>query len=238
MASRFAVDLSAADLERAARILAVRSRREASSAFTGGYASAFRGGGLEFDELRPYVPGDDVRTIDWNATARMGEPYVKRFREEREKTLLLALDTSASMRFGSAGRAKAAVAAHAVALLAAAAGRAGDRVGLIAFDEDVHCEVTPSRGDAHVWRVLRTAISAAGASRGGTDLGAALARARGVTRHASVIVLLSDFRDEARFGATEAARFPLADFATAARRHELVAVVTHDPRDDEIPDVG
>ena len=112
---------SGAELERAARLLEVRSRREASSAFSGGYRSAFRGGGIEFEESRPYLPGDDVRALDWNATARSGVPYVKRFREERDQTVLLAVDVSASMSFGSAGRAKAALAAHAAALIAAAA---------------------------------------------------------------------------------------------------------------------
>ncbi len=148
------VPVSTEDLSRAARLLVVRSRREATGLFAGNYVSAFRGGGLEFDESRPYVPGDDVRSIDWNATARNGEPYVKRFREERDRTLLLALDVSASMRFGSAGRAMAATAAHAAALLAVAAGRAGDRVGLVAFDASVRTALPPARGDAHVWSLI------------------------------------------------------------------------------------
>ena len=97
-------DVSSADLARSARLLVVRSRREATGLFAGNYVSAFRGGGLEFDESRPYVPGDDVRTIDWNATARYGDTFVKLFREERDQTLLFALDASASMRFASIAR--------------------------------------------------------------------------------------------------------------------------------------
>ena len=236
MATRFAVDVSARELERAARILVIRSRREASSAFTGGYTTAFRGGGLEFDELRPYVPGDDVRTIDWNATARTGAVYVKRFREEREKTLLLALDTSASMRFGTAGRAKVAVAAHALALLAAAAGRAGDRIGLLAFDSNVHTELAPARGEAHVWRVVRAAICAARESRGRTDLRPVLARSLTLTRPRSVLVLLSDFRGDGPSGAPPG--LSRGELASVTRRHEVVALVAHDPREDALPDVG
>ena len=124
MATPERVEVSGEELLRAARILAVRSRRESTGLFTGNYLSAFRGGGLEFEESRPYVPGDDVRTIDWNATARNDELFVKRFREERDQTLLFALDVSASMRFGTAGRAKASTAAHALSLMAAAAGPA------------------------------------------------------------------------------------------------------------------
>ena len=110
------IELSGEELLRAARFLAVRSRREATGLFAGNYRSAFRGGGLEFEESRPYVAGDDVRSIDWNATARNDELFVKRFQEERDQTLLFALDVSASMQFGSAGRSKAATAAHALAM--------------------------------------------------------------------------------------------------------------------------
>ena len=129
--------MSSAALARAARLLVVRSRREATGLFAGNYVSAFRGGGLEFEESRPYAPGDDVRSIDWNATARHGETFVKQFREERDQTLHFALDVSGSMRFSSAGPSKAVTAAHALALLASAASRAGDRIGLVAFDARV-----------------------------------------------------------------------------------------------------
>ena len=128
-ASSGGFDLSTSDLARAARLLVLRSRREASGLFAGNYASAFRGGGLEFEESRPYASGDDVSSLDWSATARTGELYVKRFREERNQTLLLALDTSGSMAFGSTDRTKAETAAHALALVTAAASRAGDRTG-------------------------------------------------------------------------------------------------------------
>jgi uncharacterized protein (DUF58 family) len=122
---------------------------------------------MEFDESRPYVPGDDVRHFDWNATARTGEPFVKRFREERDQTLILLLDVSASMAFASGGRTKAELAAQASALLAAAAGRVGDRVGLVAFGAGVVRELRPRRGDAHVFALVRSAVEASRNPAGG-----------------------------------------------------------------------
>jgi uncharacterized protein (DUF58 family) len=224
---------AAAELARAARLLTLRSRREATSVLGGAYTSAFRGGGVEFEELRPYVPGDDVRALDWNATARTGTPFVRRFREDRDQTLLLLLDVSASMHFGAAGRSKAALAAHLAALLATAAGRAGDRIGLLAFDDAVRDELPPDRGPAHAFRVVRRAVSAAGRAGGATGLSAALARLPGHARLPAIVCLISDFRDP-QLG--EASTRSL--LAAAAARHDLVSLVLHDPREDELPDAG
>ncbi len=226
-------DVSSADLARAARLLVVRSRREATGLFAGNYVSAFRGGGLEFDESRPYVPGDDVRSIDWNATARHGETFVKRHREERDQTLLFALDVSASMRFASVGASKAATAAHALALLAAMASRAGDRMGLVAFDDRVRAKVPVGRGVAHGRLLVRTAVECAARSDGATRLGVGLRAIRAAARRRAVFVILSDFRDEAFFGS--AAEATLADLA---RRHDLVSAVPLDPRELRLPRVG
>jgi uncharacterized protein (DUF58 family) len=225
--------VSTRDLSRAARLLVVRSRREATGLFAGNYASAFRGGGLEFDESRPYVPGDDVRSIDWNATARHGETFVKLFREERDQTLLFALDVSASMRFGSAGASQAGVAAHALALLSAAAGRAGDSVGLVAFDAALRAQVPVARGVAHSLRVVRTALACAAAADGATRLAVGLRalRAQAQRRHA-VIVVLSDFRDD------EGARAAGDELAFLSRRHDVVAAVLVDPREILLPRAG
>jgi uncharacterized protein (DUF58 family) len=217
-----------AELARAARVLTLRSRREATSVLGGAYTSAFRGGGTEFEELRPYLPGDDVRALDWNATARTGAPFVRRFREERDQTLLLLLDVSASMRFGTTGRSKASLGAHLAALLAAAAGRAGDRVGFLAFDDGVRDELLPDRGPAHAWRVVRRAVAAAGRASGATGLAAALARLGRHARRPAIVFLLSDFRD-----AGFAAALP-----AAASRHDLVSAVLHDPREEELPPIG
>jgi uncharacterized protein (DUF58 family) len=229
---------SAAELERAARLLEVRSRREASSAFAGGYRSAFRGGGIEFEESRPYLPGDDVRALDWNATARSGSPYVKRFREERDQTVVLAVDVSASMSFGSAGRAKAALAAHAAALIATAAGRAGDRVGLLSFDTEIREDIPAASGEAHTWRILRALVTAAVPSSGGTELGTVISRLRSGIRRRAIVFVFSDFRDDPFFATRATGRPPRTDLVALARRHDLVAVFVHDPREEEIPNVG
>jgi uncharacterized protein (DUF58 family) len=221
--------LSTRDLSRAARLLSLRSRREATGLFAGNYTSAFRGGGLEFEEARPYVPGDDVRTIDWNATARSPEPYVKRFREERNQTLLFALDVSGSMGFGSQEQAKAVTAAHALALMAAAAGRAGDRIGLVAFDQSVRARVGIGRGGAHSLHVIRSAVEVAGTSRAGTRLAVGLRALRSMTRRRAVVVVLSDFRDPD--GLAHA-------FGDLSSRHDVVAAVIADPREEELPPAG
>ncbi len=230
-----------ADLERAARLLLVRSRREAAGGLAGGYRSAFRGGGVEFDESRPYVPGDDVRFIDWNALARTGTPYVKHHREERDQTVILALDVSRSMGFGSEGPGKAAAASHAAALLTAAAVRTGDRVGLLTFDHEIRSEIPPARGTGHSWRILRALVTAASDSAGRTDLAAPLARIRGGVSRRAVVVLISDFRDENLFGeaaAPGAAQSARADLVALARRNDVVAVLVHDPREESLPRVG
>lgn len=225
------------DLARAARVLWVRSRRVAAGLAAGGYATAFRGAGMEFDESRPYVPGDDLRHFDWNAMARTGEPFVKRFREERDQTLVLLLDVSASMGFASGGCTKAELAAQAAALLATAAGWVGDRVGLVAFGTDVVDELRPRRGDAHVFGLVRRALEASRRPAGGTSLAAALARLPALASHRAIVVVLSDFRDEALVGAATP-RGARAGLVSAARHHDLVAMPVHDPREQELPDCG
>ncbi|MDJ0850554.1 MAG: DUF58 domain-containing protein [Myxococcota bacterium] len=222
--------VSAADLARAVRLLAVRSRREATGLFAGNYASAFRGSGLEFEESRPYSPGDDVSVLDWSATARSGELYVKRFREERNQTLLFALDASASMLFGTAGRTRAETAAHALALLVAAASRAGDRTGLVVSGGS-GTAVPVGRGSAHGLRVIRAAVDAAARPDGAARLSAGLRALRGLGRRRSAVFVLSDFRDENRL----ALRGELAELG---RRHDLVALPIVDPADEALPHAG
>jgi uncharacterized protein (DUF58 family) len=175
-------------------VLILRSRLEATGLFAGNYRSAFRGGGLEYEESRPYTPGDEVRWLDASATARTGIPYVKRFREERDRSLLLGLDVSGSMGFGKAaerprseaepseggplqewGASKSRTAAHALALLASAAGRAGDRIGLVTFDGRVREEAPLARDRAQSARLIQLATRAAAQSRGTTDLAAGAA---------------------------------------------------------------
>ncbi|MEB2346752.1 MAG: DUF58 domain-containing protein [Deltaproteobacteria bacterium] len=227
--------LGPAAAARAARLLWVRSRREATSWLVGGYASAFRGGGVEFEELRPYTPGDDVRAIDWNATARSGEPWVKRFREERAHTVLVLLDVSASMAFGS-GQAKLASAAYAAALVAAAAGRAGDRVGLALFSDSLRSALPPARGALHGWRLVRSIARESLRAGGATELGLAAGWALGAARRRALVVLLSDFRDPAL--ARAVASGGSSPLAALAERHELVSIVVEDPRERALAAAG
>ena len=229
------IDVAAEELARAARLLAVRGRREATGLFAGNYASAFRGGGIEFEESRPWAPGDDVATFDWNATARTGEPYVKRFRAERNQTLFFALDVSGSMRFGSAAASKLATALHALLLLAAAASRVGDRLAFVAFDDAPRASLPPGRGAAHAQRIGEAASRCLAAPGGATRLAIALRALRTATRRRSVLVLLSDFLDPALV-APDAG---LCDELTRlARRHELVAIGVQDARERELVAAG
>ncbi len=228
----------AGQLERAARTLWIRARREAASVLAGGYRSSVRGGGSEFEESRPYEPGDDVRSIDWNATARTGTPYVKRFREERDQTLLLALDTSASMAFAGPGRSKAAAAAHCAALLAAAALHVGDRVGLVGFDVAPRVLLPPGRGDAHALRLMRALLASPPPTRGETSFAAALAGIRERFRRRAVLFLLSDFRDDGLLASARTPHGARTELAIAARRHDVFAVALSDPHEHELPASG
>lgn len=223
------------ELARAARLLALRGRRAAASLYAGGYSSAFRGAGIEFDELRPYVAGDDVRSIDWNATARRGQPYVKRFREERDQTLWLLLDVSASMGFGTVGRSKAQAAAHAAALLAAAATHAGDRVGLVTFADGVRNVLRADRGQGHAWRLIQTAVRDATRCAGGTDLAVVARELHARRMRRGIAVLLSDLRDEAALPPGGGAGPSLVRLASD---RDLVVAAVADPRELTLPAVG
>src|SRR5947207_7685514 len=146
------------DLLKKVRRLEIRSRHLVEDMFSGGTESVFKGRGVEFEEVRPYVPGDEVRDIDWNVTARLGSPYVKRFVEERELTVLLVVDVSGSMRFGTAGQEKRELAAELCAVLGFAAISQNDRVGLILASDDVEHFVPPARGRTHLLRLLRDVL--------------------------------------------------------------------------------
>jgi uncharacterized protein (DUF58 family) len=231
-------EVTSQNLDRAARRLAIRSRRESRGLFAGSYASAFRGGGIEFEESRPYVPGDDVRNLDQVATARTGEPFVKRFREERNHTLIFALDISASMRFGTRGLSKAATATHALALIATAAGRAGDRSALVTFDHAVRERVPVGRGLAHTWSLIRAAAAAAAATAGETRIEAGVRGLIPQTRHPATVVLLSDFRDSRLFSVAGRPGDLRRAFAPLTQRCDVIAGVIVDPSEERLPPVG
>jgi uncharacterized protein (DUF58 family) len=215
------------DILRRVRELEIRTRRAVRDILAGQYSSVFKGRGIEVSEVRAYEPGDDVRTIDWNVTARFGHPYVKRFVEERELTVILALDGSASGRFGSAEAWKSERAAEVTALLAAAAIRNNDKVGLVVFTDRVEKHIRPQKGRSHVLRVIREALFFR--PRGTrTSIAAALEHVSHVQKRRAVVFLISDFLDE---GYQDL-------LAAAARRHDLVAVSITDPRERALPRSG
>ena len=223
------------ELARAARLLALRGRRDATGLFAGNYASAFRGGGIEFEESRPWAPGDDVASFDWNATARTGEPHVKRFRAERNQTVFFALDVSASMRFGSTASSKLGTAVRALSLLAAAASRVGDRIALVAFDEEVRASLPPGRGGVHALRVVEAASACLAAPGGATRIEVGARAVRTATRQRGVAVLLSDFLDPAL---ASPGSVLCDELARLGRRHDLVAACVRDPRELELARAG
>jgi uncharacterized protein (DUF58 family) len=212
---------------RAVRKIQIRTSHLVSDLFAGQYQSVFKGRGMEFAEVRLYQPGDDVRTIDWNVTARSGTPHVKRFAEERELTVMLVVDASASTIFGSRRQTKQALAAELGALLAFSAITNNDKVGLIMFSDRIELALPPRKGNRHVLRVIREILSLRPAGRG-TDIAAALEHLGHVTKRRCVVFLVSDFLTP---GWRRALR-------VAARRHDVVAVVLEDPREAELPPVG
>jgi uncharacterized protein (DUF58 family) len=216
-----------ADVLRQVRRLHLRARRVVQTLLGGEYHSAFKGAGLSFEEVREYQPGDDVRTIDWNVTARTGHPFIKRYVEERELTLLLVVDVSASQRFGTGLLTKRAAAAELAALLALCAVSNNDRVGLVAFTSEVERFVPPNKGPRHVLRLLRD-ILAFEPQKTGTDLAVALDYVVKVQRRRAIVFVIGDFLGS---GYEKA-------FRRAARKHDLIAVRTADPRERDWPAVG
>jgi len=207
--------------------LEIQTRKLVDESLAGSYHSVFRGRGMEFAEVREYEPGDDVRTIDWNVSARMGHPYVKKFTEERELTVFLAVDASASERFGTAASRKLELAAEVSALLAFSAIRNNDRVGLLLFTDQVETFVPPRKGREHGLRVLRELLAYDAAGRG-TDIAGALEVLQRVVTKRSVVFLVSDFQDE---GYERILR-------VVSRKHDVVAVSVSDPREEALPKVG
>jgi uncharacterized protein (DUF58 family) len=195
--------------------------------FSGEYVSAFKGRGMEFEEVRPYQPGDDVRAIDWNVTARTGTPFLKIYREERELTLMFLVDVSASMHFASVRQFKSEMAAEVTALLAYAALKNNDKIGLIVFSDHVEHYLPPKKGRAHVWRVIRDILSHRSKARR-TDLKLPLEFLNRVAKRKVVAFLISDFLG---YGYDQILR-------RTARHHDLIAVTIDDPRERQIPNVG
>jgi uncharacterized protein (DUF58 family) len=209
------------------RRIQIRTRQILESGIVGAYHAVFKGRGMEFAEVREYQPGDDVRTIDWNVTARMGAPYVKKFVEERDLTLLLLVDLSGSQGFGSQFLLKRDYAAEVAAVLAFSAVANHDRVGAVLFTDRIESYVPPARGRDHALRIVRDLIAFEPAGRG-TDLAAALRFAGRVLKRRGIVAVLSDFQ-------ASAYERPLG---VLRRRHDVIALPLWDPREAEMPAAG
>ena len=183
---------------------------------SGDYHSTFKGQGVEFDEVRPYVAGDDVRSIDWNVTARTGTPFIKRFSEERELTVMFLVDVSGSQTYGSVGRSKAEVAAEVSSLLALTAIRNQDKIGLILFSDKIVKYIPPRKGRQSVMRLVREVLAAEDEAMGGTDIAGALRFLNGVQKRRAVVFLVSDFQEVRAAGAS-------AEQAAGCSAFEIVA---------------
>lgn len=209
------------------RRIEIRTRSIVESVLSGEYHSVFKGRGMEFSEVRTYTSGDDIRTIDWNVTARMGEPFIKKYIEERELTVMLVVDASSSGSFGSVKQFKDEIAVELCALLAFSAIKNNDRVGLIIFTSEVEKYIPPKKGKNHVLRVIRELLYFKPVKKG-TDIAQAIGFLNKVLTKKSVVFCISDFL---------ATGFEPA-LQVASRRHDLIAVPITDPRELSLPDIG
>lgn len=218
------------------RRLQVLTRRAVNEVFAGEYTSAFKGRGMEFSEVREYQPGDDVRAIDWNVTARTGTPHIKRYVEERELTVMLAVDMSGSSGFGSLKRLKSQIAAELAAVVAFAAVRSHDRVGLLIFTDKIEVFIPPKKGRNHVLRVIRELLDFTPKPGTGTDIAGSLEHLQGVLKKRSVVFIVSDFL-EAHPEPGLSLHVERA-LRVLKRRHDVIAATITDPRETELPNVG
>lgn len=216
-----------AEIMKKIRQIQIRTNRMVNDILAGEYHSVFKGQGMEFEEVREYVPGDDIRLIDWNVTARTSVPHIKKLVEERELTVMLMVDASGSGRFGSVERFKNELAAELCAVLAFSAIKNHDRVGLIIFTDNVELYVPPDKGRRHVLRVIREVLYFKPKGRR-TNIPEALHFLNGVTKRRAVAFLVSDFM-------ADDYEHPLA---IANRRHDVIAISVTDPREESLPDVG
>jgi len=216
------------ELAKKIRYIQIYTSKTVNDVLAGEYQSAFRGSGMEFDEVREYQPGDDVRSIDWNVTARQDRPYVKRFHEERELTVMFLVDMSASGKFGTRGGSKNELASELCALLAFSAVKSNDKVGLIMFTDKVERFIPPAKGVSHALRIIQEVLSFTPSGRG-TDICGALDYFGKVIRRRCVAFLVSDFQDDNDY---------LRPLRTLGRRHDMIAVNVYDEAERELPQAG
>jgi uncharacterized protein (DUF58 family) len=244
--------MTIAELLATVRRIEVRTNRLVNDMMVGAYLSHFKGRGMDFEELREYIPGDEVRDIDWNVTYRMGRPFVKRYREERELAMLIAVDVSASSAFGSLRRTKREFAAEVAGTLAVSAARNGDKVGLLLFSDQVELYLPPRKGRRHILRLIREMLFFK-PKHTGTNIPAGLAFLNHVLHRRSIVFLLTDFlhsfgeqtRSTTRPNAGSSAgdeagigRDALQEVGLTNVRHDLVCLHLHDPRESVLPPAG
>jgi len=242
--------MTTTELLETVRRVEVRTNRLVNDMMVGAYLSRFKGRGMDFEELREYIPGDDVRDIDWNVTHRMGRPFVKRFREERELAAVLAVDVSASSSFGSGNRTKREFAAEVAATLAISAVRNGDKVALLMFTDQAELFIPPRKGRRHILRLVREMLTYEPKHRR-TDIPAALTFLNHVLHRRAIVFLLTDFlhsnvnsaedtlrQSEMAKGWGKSDRDVIQELGLTNTRHDLVCLHLHDPREDTLPDAG
>jgi uncharacterized protein (DUF58 family) len=221
--------MDTAELLKKVRKVEIKTRGLSRHLFTGGYHSAFKGRGMSFSEVRVYQPGDDVRSIDWNVTARTGEPFVKIFEEERELTVMLLVDVSGSSFFGTTGSLKQDFLTEICAVLAFSAIANNDKVGVLLFSDRPELFIPPKKGKQHILRIIRELLNASEVNHGrSTDLAGALQYTRNVLKQRSVCFVLSDFQ----------AQNYEAPLRVTARRHDCIGIHCWDDRERNMPDVG
>jgi len=230
------------ELLESVRRVEVRTNRLVNDMMVGAYLSHFKGRGMDFEELREYIPGDDVRDIDWNVTHRMGRPFVKRYREERELAVVLAVDISGSSAFGSGNRTKREFAAEVAATLAISATRNGDKVALLLFSDEVELFVPPRKGRRHILRLVREMLAHQPRKKG-TDVTGALTFLNHVLHRRAIVFLLTDFLHSTLTTATgpeggAASRDVITELGLTNSRHDLVCLHLNDPRECELAEAG
>src|SRR5437773_3512562 len=228
--------MNLSDLLESVRRVEVRTYRLVNDTMVGAYLSHFKGRGMDFEELREYIPGDEVRDIDWNVTYRMGRPFVKRYREERELTLVLAVDISASSAFGSLHRSKREFATEIAGTLAISAARSSDKVALLLFTDQIELYLPPRKGRRHILRLIREMLFFKPKHRG-TRIPAALAFLNHILHRRAIVFLLTDFLHN--FGLSSAkpgtSRDTLQEIGLTNARHDLICLHLHDPRESSLP---
>lgn len=227
------------ELLESVRRVEVRTNRLVNDMMVGAYLSHFKGRGMDFEELREYIPGDEVRDIDWNVTYRMGRPFVKRYREERELAMVLAVDVSASSLFGSSRRSKREFAAEIAGTLAISASRSSDKIALLLFSDQIELYLPARKGRRHILRILRELLFFE-PKRRGTNIPAALAFLNHVLPRRAIVFLLTDFLHSFSDTANQAGtgRTTIQEIGLTNARHDLVCVHLHDPRETALPPAG